>query len=510
MRRMLPVDPLPLVLLFVTLSGCGSREPIATVRKLIDTEFRLAKNLESVHDAQSAMAVVSEIESDFQRMSRLMLQLPELERKYKGRKFRKTTLEKLQRDRVQAEKEFHQQAERIKNLRGLPVEFWRVVRVAGIELACDAARAMQASGMFDPQVTQDAQRFTQEFLSLLKQHGHDQTILVEFTNLPDELQDEAIEKMRAAAPGATTVHFAFQGIVDVSIGPVEDYQTFIKSLDLGQIIFQDEPQRRAEIRVDRRKLGARANSDEEEDRLAEAERQREWAEREKARQEEQRRREEEQRRREAERRGPDRSDPEYFEKMRERISSDDRSIRSKAIDVFLEVHPAEIESVETRKEVARTFRKLAFEGSHQEQAKAIKGLVAWAGKYSTPVLVELLESGKLSVWNRSLMFETLGDLQDPRAAKPVAKRLSKPGDAKEAAKCLRRLGPLAEDAIIEIVPTLSGWYQPKAIALLGECGTKKSLRHLREAQKHRDRRIREAAKRAAAEIRQRESAKKSD
>ena len=505
MKRTLPIGPLSLVLLVALFSGCGSREPLITLQKLIDTSNEISKDLESVHDAPSAMAVTTNLDHNFQLMNELVAKIPELERKYKDRKFPKITIENITRNSKNAEKRFTAQIERMRTLRGLPIEFWRVLRIRALETAHTSLSNAHA-----PELGQEAQVFLEDTIRSLKQHGHDKTILLEFTNLPFHLQEKMINHLQALAPDATIKVLSVPGITDILISPVDDYEAFRTALDLGTITFEDASQRRLEIQVDRRKLGARANSDEEEDRLVAEEERRKREEESKAFEEKQRKFQEQIAKKLEEQREPDSNDPEYYEKLAERMLSENVFIRGNALAALIKADPSQVESAETRKTIARNFRKLALDSQHHEQDKCIKGLVVWAGKYSVPVLIEMLENDMVSFGNRTLLYKTLGDLKDPRAVEPVAKRLTNFSDQRDAFECLRRIGPPSEDALLQAIPLFDYHTRIKLLEILADCGTSKSYRFLRQCQKDRNPQIRDLAKRTKNAIRKRLNDEKAD
>ena len=99
------------------------------------------------------------------------------------------------------------------------------------------------------------------------------------------------------------------------------------------------------------------------------------------------------------------------------------------------------------------------------------------------------------------MYKALGDLKDERAAAPVAARLGNFFVHDKAYSCLRRMGPVAEDAILDVAPSSNPKVCLAAIQLLSENGTQKSLRFLRSAiTKSRNPDVRTAAKAAIRAI----------
>ncbi|HLA85233.1 MAG TPA: hypothetical protein VJL29_10595 [Thermoguttaceae bacterium] len=489
--------------LLLVLTGCGTPEPLATVERLNTAQNELADTLETVHDAQTAREAVPRTEATFRVVNDILASLPGLDQKYGKVRTTKKTLERLKREQEEAAARVKSQLDRVYAIQGLPIEFWKVTRVAAVEYHKHGAAAMIATVPTTRETLQNLHEYLNGVSEMLQVNGHERTVLIDFENLPPSLQQSAFDKLKPAVPNLRLVELRAGNILSAEIAPVDDYQTLVQSLDFGRIKFEDAGQRRIVIEIDRRKLGARANSDEEEHRLAGADFRREQEARQKVREEARRHVEVERAKAKAERQGPQPDDPDYFEKMAERMMSDDPFVRNKAIEAMAEADPSRVTSPETRKMIARHFRSLLFESHFIDQEKCIKGLVLWAGKYSVPVLLELLETDKISIGNRAVFFRTLGDLKDPRAARPVAKELKDPNSQEGALECLRRLGPAAEDAILEAFPTLAPWDHIKIVQLLGDCGTNKSLRLLREGQRSRNLALRMASKQAAAAIRKR-------
>ena len=124
---------------------------------------------------------------------------------------------------------------------------------------------------------------------------------------------------------------------------------------------------------------------------------------------------------------------------------------------------------DTRKLIARGYRSLAMEGRGGTEDEAIQGLVIWGGKYSVPVLIELMDNEKLSVSEH--VFDGLAKSKDPRGAEAVARFLGNFFNHDKAAAALRKMGPVAEDALIKVAPSNDAKVSLAAVQLLGEVGT---------------------------------------
>jgi hypothetical protein len=217
------------------------------------------------------------------------------------------------------------------------------------------------------------------------------------------------------------------------------------------------------------------------------------------REQEEKAREQERLAREREERGPDPGDPQYYEKLAERMLSANSAYRRDAMQKLLRTDRSQVESAETRKKIARAFRQVAQEGQDGfERDEAVKGLVRWAGKYSVPTLLAMLDENHSH--ENAEVYKALGDLQDRRAAAPVAHRLADHSERSMASKCLRRMGAIAEDAVLDVLSSPDTKTRVSAIEVLSEIGTRKSLPPLRTALRNRNARLRFAANQAIQSI----------
>ena len=123
---------------------------------------------------------------------------------------------------------------------------------------------------------------------------------------------------------------------------------------------------------------------------------------------------------EREQNGTDPSDADYFDKMADRMSSDNSLHRSQAIDALLQADPAAA-PLEAKKKVAQAFKALAEDDKSSLHDKAVQGLVKWAGKYSVPVLTAMLGNGRPD--DQKVVIKALTDLGDPRAVPALVKLL---------------------------------------------------------------------------------------
>jgi len=475
-------------------------EPIRFMAELAAGYTAVADGLASVKDPESARAATAQIDNRFTRLCRLMDRMPELARKHANTKVRKDRLAQVTQGREQAEKRFKGELERVRQIPGLPLEFWQVVRMRSLDLVVSATRVVQSQGAGDPAAIQ----FLSDARDFVVKHGHEKVVSVSLQNLPANLSGRALDKLRAAAPGATILHYSNGDLCDVFVGPVNDFRALVAAIDFGQIKFQNEGQRTLEVTVDRLKLGARASTDEEENRLRQADAARQDAEDLRKRAEARAANREKLDPGGGRGRLPDRNDPEYFPKLAEQVLSKSPFERGDAIDALLAAKPDDSVPPEARKQIARNFKDLATDGRGQDREKGIKGMVVWGGKHSVPFLLDLLDEPHSFVAEH--VFRALGELKDERAGTRVAAKLGDFFLHQHAVSCLRRMGPAAEPALLQVAPSNDRKKCLAAIQLLGDVGTEKSLATLRTAVQSRNVEVRAAAKLAIQQIRQRATA----
>jgi HEAT repeat protein len=248
--------------------------------------------------------------------------------------------------------------------------------------------------------------------------------------------------------------------------------------------------------------------------------------------EDQKKRDEEQEARRREAMGPNPSDPAYLDKLADRVLSENILDSEQAIDVLLNTDPA-TSSPETKKKVARAFRSLAMDDQRFFHDKAIRGLAKWAGNYSVPVLLEILEHGlspdrenaikalaelkdtravpvflkllddRRFIGNERLLLATLTGMKDPRAAPALAARITDHQYGRLAWEGVRGMGSDAEDALTAVADSGNAEILLTALTLLGDVGTEKSLNLMHRAQESRNRTVRLTAMAAAAKINKR-------
>jgi hypothetical protein len=191
-----------------------------------------------------------------------------------------------------------------------------------------------------------------------------------------------------------------------------------------------------------------------------------------------------------------------YARLAQLLNSNDTFGKQEAAQTLLRVRPSDVANAETRKLIARGYRSLAMEGRGLHQDEAIRGLVIWGGKYSVPVLIELME--KDGQHPPDELFTALGQLKDPKGAEVVARYLGNFFNHDAAVASLRRMGPAAEDVLISAAPSTDAKVSLAAVQLLGEVGGDKSVQILQRASQARNAEIKQAARDAIKRIRARQ------
>lgn len=112
---------------------------------------------------------------------------------------------------------------------------------------------------------------------------------------------------------------------------------------------------------------------------------------------------------------------------------------------------------------------------------AFKALSRWGSKDNVPALLVFLADNKSSL-QRHEVIAFLGNLKDPRAAEPLARRLTNFSDSGHASKALQAIGPAAEDAVLPFLKDKDRRARDEAVRILAAIGTReKSLPALTEA-----------------------------
>jgi HEAT repeat protein len=220
------------------------------------------------------------------------------------------------------------------------------------------------------------------------------------------------------------------------------------------------------------------------------------------------RREQEEAMRQAEERrkeelGPDPNDPQYYEKLVERMGSSDPIKRNRAIEALLAKTPDDVPAPETRKQIAKAFKQLAElpQTVGREKEQAVRGLVIWGGKFSGPILLGLLNTA--NGIDQKYIIQALGEIQYAPAADAIASKLSSPICRESAAAALKEIGTEAEHAVMQVAASEQSWVCVAAVNVLGEIGTAKCLPLLNKGLSSRNTKIRQACSEAIGKVKTR-------
>ena len=197
--------------------------------------------------------------------------------------------------------------------------------------------------------------------------------------------------------------------------------------------------------------------------------------------------------------------PNYHAQLAEHLFDAQSPFHEKAVLTLLNVPPAEVADKRVRGRIAQGFRQVAFAEGSTHAATGVRGLVAWGGKFSAPLLIELLEKGAGGGSGvEEALYEGLGSLATPECAAAVVERLNAATSSHAAVECLRKMGPVAEEPLVESLPYESAEANLAAINLLADIGTRKSNAILRKATKSENEDVASAALEALRKIRDRE------
>lgn len=191
-----------------------------------------------------------------------------------------------------------------------------------------------------------------------------------------------------------------------------------------------------------------------------------------------------------------------YARLAQLLNSDDHFGRQEAAQTLLRVRPGDVANPDTKKLIARGYLSLLKEDGAGTEDEAIQGLVIWGGKYAVPMLIEKLEGEKLSVSEH--IFDGLAKAKDPRGAEATARFLGNFFNHDKAVASLRKMGPVAEDALIKAAPSNDPKVSLAAVQLLGDVGTDKSMSLLTKASSSKNAEVKLAARDAMKRIRQRQ------
>ncbi|MBV9124804.1 MAG: HEAT repeat domain-containing protein [Planctomycetes bacterium] len=110
---------------------------------------------------------------------------------------------------------------------------------------------------------------------------------------------------------------------------------------------------------------------------------------------------------------------------------------------------------------------------------AIKAYALWAGPDGIPRLIFLLKN--TDALTKPKVAEALGQFKDERAAEALAQQLSEFQDRSMASSALRKMGAVAEPAVLKQLQNPDGQVQAEACRILTAIGTQRSVPALQTA-----------------------------
>jgi hypothetical protein len=156
-------------------------------------------------------------------------------------------------------------------------------------------------------------------------------------------------------------------------------------------------------------------------------------------------------------------------------------------------------SEQRRREVAVALEALLANPFPDVREAGARALGVWATPESVPALLKMLDAEPFPN-TRDAVLEALAALKDPRAAEPVARRLTDPFSHDKARETLVALGPATEKAVIPYLTNADRQARIDACQVLAAVGTKNSTNALQAAAQDRDPGVAQAAQQALAAI----------
>jgi hypothetical protein len=412
---------------------------------------------------------------------------------------------------------------RLQTIHDLPIEFWNVARVNWISTLSIVSDVEPMKS----KLPAEAIAFMKSLPAMMDEFGPERVVQIELPGTSNQRAREIADRLREKVGDSGKVSFlASEQEISVYVAPIGDFEKFVREIDFGSVVDQDEPQRRIVVQT---QPEAPAVASDDVQRGNDDGRPPWW--------------EVPKPERppfgaggvqpevgpEPPAPGPDGfvrnergafrpfrgddldmhgpnfgdlpvpSDPDYHKKLCDLMQDPARADR--AIDVLIRVRPEDIPDKDVRQKIARNFRVLALEGRRHNAEKVVQGLVLYGGKFSIPILIDLLEREQLRAPHA--VFDGLAEFQDPKAAEAVGRQLGDFFNHDAAVAALRKMGPVAEDVLIKSAPSNDAKVSLAAVKLLGDVGTPRSLNVLGKALRSKNPLIEAAAKQAAKDVRDR-------
>ena len=506
------------LVLLALVVGCAQNEGMKTANEMLDSIQEVSDLLKSVQDPASAQAAASQLGPEFQRMLDAMDKMIAYEQQHGQVRSGKGAIDRLKRDLTRVQSEFAAESERVGAMKGLPAEFWAPMREYGAKVVL---AGLKATGTADPAATEIVAKIVAFYDSV----GAKNTVEFNVTNVFPENRAETIENFRKLCGGnPQLVDFDDPdrpNAIVIMMGPASDFDGLIAKIDFGKVVEQEKNRGVFEVELELSQTETAAGQPAGADSsgqskaaaaLAEAEEmmrvQREEA-MAKMRAEAAKHGIDADQfdRLAADAREPldveieelDESAPDYHAKLAKRLRDGSVFEQREATEKLLRIDPASVVDKEVRAEIARSFRDLAMDSPHPDDG-AVEGLALWGGKHSVPLLIRLMEKqSRMKV--DDAIYDGLAEHPTPEGAEAVAARVGNFFDGEMAASCLKRMGAVAEDAVIEVAPSDNLDVNLFALDFLADFGTKKSYPLLQRARKSPNPQIKEAAAKALREIR---------
>ncbi|HMP05101.1 MAG TPA: hypothetical protein PJ982_02025 [Lacipirellulaceae bacterium] len=500
------------------LAGCGGGDPgIQTAQRAVDALQAAVDLLRPIVDASSAQAAIPQMQPVFGDLAVALDAMISYTQEHGLIEGRAKEVRTLQASLQRLEQELQQQEHRLRELPGLPADFWNAFRVEAYRLARTAVRMQAASMGGDPALA----AAVEEVGAMFDRYGPEQVIEIKLTQIYSGDKDSAIEKIRASLPEAQVVDFAKPQEYDVwlvTVAPVADFARFASGISFGNVVRSEEASREITVELTSADAALATSASTAYDAVPDGQ---QYSSEESGYEG---------------RGGPPPvemalpeidlvgSAQQWFAgwvdrvadgaarvatmeggmsfgpaaahaQLAEQLFDPESPQHEMAIRALLGVKPQDVADRAVRQRIAQGFRQVAFE-SQQFAPEGVQGLVLWGGKFSVPLLAQLLERGDYG--SEAAIYEALASIKTPEAAAAVVARLEGSYQSEAALECLRQMGEAAEDALLSVLPMES------AEANLGEVGGKKSVALLRRATSSENDAIVEAALEAIRQIQQRE------
>jgi hypothetical protein len=502
-------------------AGCGSNPGVEAAQRTVDALQGCVDLLKSVSDDASARVAANQITPVFGELIEALEASIAYEKANGMVRGSSGQINALQADLQRLQSELAQESGRIDDQAGLPAEFWTPYRRESFRmLRVTLTAGGPGAAMTDPATVSAIEQLS----ALCEQHGAER--LIELTLVNDGGGDvqAAVQRLREiAGPDVQVVDFANPESPDeqlIGLSPVEDFDKFIASLDIGAVV--DQEKARCEATVQLTSVAPPASLESPEATQLDSEFGRDGM--------------------AADESGTMTSNvdgsqqllmlvaggmefatklsgfvprgapgepmfyhPNYHAQLAEHLFDAQSPFHEKAVLTLLNVPPQKVADKQVRGRIAQGYRGIAFSEGSTHAASAVRGLVVWGGKYSAPLLVELLE--KTSAGGAEIeaaLYEGLGTLATPECAAAVVARLGSATSAPAASECLERMGTVAEEPLIAALPFESAEANLAAIKLLANCGTRKCNTILRMATKSENEDVATAALDAIRKIRDRD------